>query len=370
MNHRIAQTNRDLLHQVSVLRAMLSGAVVAPMMQPYVQSVLAMCDALQKEALRQLKDLDYGLESTVPDILEATQRAVNLFDLVNTRFAPPIIRYADEDRLPLVLIAWLHESHSVTREKPFAVADGGFAIYPTPDWPIVYLLPVTRRKTLLLLPFLIHEFGHLLYACHKEELDDLVGEYQQRVAKALAPTTVRDRGPSTTDEGFQRAVAEAWYSWTQEVFCDAVGLATGGEGYLKAFSHYFRFRSSQEYYLPRRDQLARRHPVTRIRTTMLLDRARQLGFDEAASEVAEAWDETARILSIREDYEGTWTDELFVPLRKTIDDMLEECSPVSCLALPDGAPVGLVNEAWRRFERGDQDFPEWERSAAGRLLSA
>jgi hypothetical protein len=210
----------------------------------------------------------------------------------------------------------------------------------------------------------------LLYACHKTELDELVGEFQQQVARVLSPTTVRDRGPATTDDGFQRAVAEAWYSWTQEVFCDAVGLCVGGEGYLKAFSHYFRFRSSQEYYLPRRDQLMRRHPVTRIRTMMLLDRARQLGFEEAASEVAEAWTETARTLSIREDYEGTWVEDLFVPLRKTIDDMLEESSPVSCLDLPDGAPLPLLNEAWQRFERGDRDFPEWERSAADQLLSA
>lgn len=370
MNHRIAQTNRDLLHQVAVLRKMLTNAVVAPVMRSYVESVLVMCDALHQEALRQLKDLEYGLESTIPDILEATQRAVNLFDLVNTRFAPPIIRYADEDRLPLVFIDWLHGAHPVTRWKPFAVADGGFAVYPTPECPIVYLLPVTRRMTLLLLPFLIHEFGHLLYACHKDELDDLVGEYQQRVAKVLAPTTVRDRGRSTTDEGFQRTVAEAWYTWTQEVYCDAVGLTIGGEGYLKAFSHYFRFRSAQEYYLPRRDQLLRRHPVTRIRTTMLVDRAKQLGFNEAASDVAETWDMTARALAIREDYEGTWGDELFAPLRKTIDDMLEESSPVSCLALPEDAPVAIINEAWKRFEKNEPQFAEWEKAAIDSYLAA
>ena len=111
MNKRLVQTNRDLLHQVSVVRAARSSASVASVMGPYVESVLAMCEALHKEALRQLKDLSYGLEDTIPDILEATQRAGNLFDLVNTRFAPPIIRYADEDRLPLAIINWVHEAH-------------------------------------------------------------------------------------------------------------------------------------------------------------------------------------------------------------------------------------------------------------------
>ena len=368
MNKRLVQTNRDLLHQVSVVRAALSSASVASVMGPYVESVLAMCEALHKEALRQLKDLSYGLEDTIPDILEATQRAGNLFDLVNTRFAPPIIRYADEDRLPLAIINWVHEAHDATRKKPFAVADGGFAVYPTPDWPIVYLLPVTRRMTLLLLPFLFHEFGHLLYACHKAELDELVGEFQQRVAQVLAPTTVRDRGPTTTDEGFQAAVAEAWYAWTQEVFCDAVGLSIAGECYLKAFSHYFRFRSSHEYYLPRHEQLLRRHPVTRIRTAMLLDRARQIGLDGPASDVADAWMLTARTLGVREDYEGTWVDELFMPLRKAIDDMLEEASPISCLALPTNAPVSMINEAWTRFEGDATGFAEWERATIDKYL--
>ncbi len=368
MNNKLAQTNRDLLHQVSVLRAALSSADVAVVMKPYVESVLAMCEALHQEALRQLKDLAYGLEDTIPDILEASQRAVNLFDLVNTRFAPPIIRYADEDRLPLALINWLHAEHAVTRGKPFAVSDGGFAVYPTPDWPIVYLLPVSRRMTLLLLPFLIHEFGHLLYACHKAELDELVGEFQRRVARVLAPTTVRDRGPVTTDDGFQRTAADAWYPWTQEVFCDAVGLTIGGESFIKAFSHYFRFRSSQEYYLPRRDQLLRRHPVTRIRTTMLVDRARQLGLDRAALDVGDTWALTAATLGIREDYEGTWVDELFVPLKKTIDDMLEESSPLSCFALPDNAPIPMINEAWRRFEDDERNFDGWERLAIAQYL--
>lgn len=103
---------------------------------------------------------------------------------------------------------------------------------------------------------------------------------------------------------------------------------------------------------------------------MLIDRAKQLGFNEAASDVSETWDMTARALAIREDYEGTWGDVLFGPLRKTIDDMLEESSPVSCLALPEDAPVAIINEAWKRFERNEPCFAGWERAAIDRYLGA
>ena len=40
-----------------------------------------------------------------------------------------------------------------------------------------------------------------------------------------------------------------------------------------------------------------------------------------------AWLGTARLLKVREEYEGTWSDEFFVPLRKMLDDMLEEAAP-------------------------------------------
>lgn len=369
MHARLARTNLDLVHQVTVLQNAISSSDVAPVMEPYLQSVLAMCKGIEHEARRQLTDLTYGLDDTIPDILEATQRAMRLFDWVNVRFAPPIIRYRDEDRLALSVIQWLHESHDSARGKPFAVSDGIFSVYPTPEWPIVYQLPVTRRMTLLFLPFLIHEFGHLLYACHKAEMDELVGEFKQRVARVFSPTTVRDTAQGRYEDGFQRSVADAWYAWTQEVFCDAVGLVVSGESYLKAFSHYFCFRSSEEYYLPRHEQIKRPHPVTRIRTTMLIDRAKKHGFVEAASEVDEIWESAARSLGIREDYEGTWVDELFVPLRKTIDDMLEEASPVSWDAVTDGSPVEQLNEAWQQFEHQGDGFPEWERCAVKDLLA-
>lgn len=36
------------------------------------------------------------------------------------------------------------------------------------------------------------------------------------------------------------------------------------------------------------------------------------------------WQETANTLGISKDYEGTWEEEFFVPLIKTIDDMLKD----------------------------------------------
>ena len=80
------------------------------------------------------------------------------------------------------MLRFLHDSNAKTATLPFGLSDGSFAIYPTDKIPPIYLVPTSRQTTLLYLPLLFHEFGHLLYACHKTELDELVKDLQKVVA--------------------------------------------------------------------------------------------------------------------------------------------------------------------------------------------
>ena len=60
---------------------------------------------------------------------------------------------------------------------------------------------------------------------------------------------------------------------------------------------------------------------------MLVDRARKHGHSDLADSVKTGWAETAKAIGIQEEYEGTWSENFFLPLRKTLDDMLEESQP-------------------------------------------
>ena len=79
-----------------------------------------------------------------------------------------------------------------------------------------------------------------------------------------------------------------------------------------------------------------------------------------------------------EDYEGTWADEFFLPLRKTLDDMLEESQPVdyrnavgnqSAVAHADN-PTALLNEAWEQFEQSPATYRAWERASIEAFLKS
>jgi hypothetical protein len=327
MRAYLEESNQDLLYQIAVVQELLGKTSVCGALTPYVGQVIQLCEALCRQAQRNLTDLGYGLDDTLNDILAATQGLTNVFEVVNTRLAAPVVRARPEDRLGLLVLRFLHDSNPMTAALPFGLSDGSFAVYPTDKIPPIYLVPTSRQTTLLYLPLLFHEFGHLLYACHKEDMDDLVKELQKIVAAALAPKSVRSRAAASRSSSFRKQVVTAWYTWAQEFYCDAVGITVGGPCFLKAFSHFFRTRSNDQYYVPRDEQLQRRHPVTWLRTKMLVDRARKYGLHTLADTVQDAWAETAVVLGIQEDYEGTWSDDFLLPLRQMLDDMIENSPP-------------------------------------------
>ncbi len=270
----------------------------------------------------------------------------------------------------------LHDTCPKTAALPFGITDGNFAVYPTAQLPPIYQVPVTRQKTLLYLPLLFHEFGHVLYACYKQEMDDLVKDVQRVVSAALAPRSVRGSGVKAS--AFRQQVVTAWFAWVQEFYCDAVGITIGGPCFLKAFSHFFRTRSNDQYHVPREEQLRRRHPVTWLRTKMLVDRARKHGLNALADDVEKGWAETAKAIGVQEEYEGTWSESFFVPLRQALDDMIEESQPsvhrpedvIVSEAAPSLTAVQLCNLAWAKFETTSATYRSWERMAIDGFLKS
>jgi hypothetical protein len=374
----LVEANRDLLRQIDLLNQLIGQACTPAELTPYVASVASVCSELRRDVLRNLQDLEYSLPQSYEDTLHATMQLTTTFELVNTRFAQPIVRSRSDDRLVLLILRWLHDVHRDAAGVAFAFSDGDFGVWPAQPLPVIYFLPTSRQHTLLYLPLFFHEFGHLLFACHQPELEDLTKDFQRVVRDQVSPLTVRGRDLGGPEGDFREEVVSAWFSWVQEFFCDAVGLSIGGPCFLKAFSHFFRTRSEDAYHVPSGEQVAGEHPVTWLRIRLLVDRAMKLGFCELADRTARAWDSVARTLGVAEDYEGTWADELFDPLRKTIEDMLVEAGPrLFCnedLQMRESGqaqnPVGLCTGAWDRFEADPDSYAAWEREAARAYLAS
>jgi hypothetical protein len=361
--------------EIARLESALSSVSVLPELSAYHEQISKVCEILRRQGHRNLHDLSLNKDEILPDILSETQSLAKLFRLYDEHFASPVLRSLPSDRLCLRAITWLHAHHPETQNVPVALSDGGFSIWPEPQLPIVYFMPPSRQHGLLYLPLFFHEFGHLLYACHKPEINNLVCELQKEIAGLLEPISQRDDLYAQEDARRRTAIAETWYEWTQEVFCDTAGLTIGGPCFVNAFSMYLRMGGRDEFHLPREKLEFSRHPVTWLRIRLLAERAHQMGLVEA-DRLETEWNQIATTMGIAEEYYGFYDDRFLPSIRKTIDDMLIEASPYQFTTedvssdwdSDSSTPVHLLNRAWSVFLNDPSSYDSWEQQAISIFL--
>lgn len=150
-------------------------------------------------------------------------------------------------------------------------------------------MPSTAQNGLLCLPLFFHEFGHLLFACHRQELDDLICSYQQQIRELLTPIAQRDDRYSKAAGKSRVAIIETWYKWMEELFCDCVGFRIGGMSFIHAFSMYLRMQGREQSHVAK-DQLAyREHPITWLRVRVLVEQIRHANIENEADELEKNW---------------------------------------------------------------------------------
>jgi hypothetical protein len=356
----------------------LDLAAVPPELEPYKQHIVRLCDMMQALADRNIVFLGLGDDDILEDVLSDTQQVARYVRLLSTRLAIPILRAASADRLCLTLIGWLHDAHLSTVVYPPVTSDGSPAIWPFTSLTPMYFFPCIEQRGLLYLPLLFHEFGHLLYACHRQEMDDLVEELRRAIGNALVPPSQRNDRHAQNQTARRQAIVDTWYSWAQEFFCDAVGLTIGGPSYIHAFSSYLSSMDRAEFYRGPEELQKSAHPVTWLRIQFLAERAIAAGYSAVAQRMTDDWQVVAQTLGVVEDYHGFYTPAVADHLSRTIDDMLEEAAPRQCTddeahgqswSVRTDSMIRLLNWAWQVYETQPNAYDAWE-AAQIRLLLA
>jgi hypothetical protein len=381
----LRQNNNDLLCETGLLREHLevAASAIPPELRPFHNWIMSLCDQFQVAALQNIVDLNLQKDSILPDILSNTQVLTRSIRLFNQTLVGPVLRARGSDRLCLKVLGWIHSTHSLTQHIPMALTDGEFASWPQPKWPTIYFMPPSAQHRLLYLPLFFHEFGHLLYACHEAEMDDLIKDLQRMIAQFLEPSAQRDDRHAQSEAKRRSVIVETWYEWAHELFCDAVGFQMGGPAFAYSFSMYFRVLMRDQYHIRPEELEHREHPVTWLRVKLLADRARRMGFETDATTLEETWSTIAATMAVVEDYYGFYTDDFLPSIQQTIDDMIVEAAPrafknheVSAAELLKldftstlSSPVQLLNQAWRKFLDDEGGYTAWEKKAIESLLN-
>jgi hypothetical protein len=372
--------NHHLLRDIDRLKQEVSKAHVLEELAPYMERVIALCDLAREQIQRNLSDVALGRVSILEDILSSTQQASQIVRLLSSKMATPILRCSPSDRLLIRFLRWMHSQHQNVARFPAVFMDGDCSMWPFLGLCPIYFFPAAEQRILLYLPLCFHEFGHLLYRLHEQELNALVQKLQQEVDEVLRPPSQRNDDYMVWQKSQRELIVTTWYKWTQELLCDAVGLRIGGPAFLWAFSTYLGTFERGDFYRDPAELERSEHPVSMLRIRVLTERANHLGLSRAANGVMEEWKSIADVMNVSEDYHGFYDDRIFATIEKTLDDMLIEVSPRPFISdeieieskevHQDDSPIKLVHKAWDKFFSSSPDeYNLWERKAIESWLS-
>lgn len=377
MRDVLIEHNQRLRHSIQELHAFVAAADIPAELASYQTLILEMCAREYATVEGNLSDLALMRDEILEDIRSNTQEVTQRCTLLSVHLALPILRASNADHLPLWIIGWMHMAHGETAILAPAFADGATAVWPGMGiWPI-YFLPCMDRRGLLYLALLFHEFGHLLYARHRPEMDDLIKDLQQTINRHLRPASQRNDRHAEEQARQRQIIVETWYSWAQEFFCDAIGLIIGGPAFLYAFAGYLNRLNSDDF-APREENIrGSSHPVTWLRVQLLAERARILGYYAAADYVEQRWQAIADGMGVREEYHGCYDATIGAALRATLEDMIVEVEPRLCPSAEaqgqewcyeDHTPVQLLNFAWNTYLADPDKYSAWERAILDELF--
>lgn len=378
MREMLEQANLALLAEIDLLiDALPRKETIAAELVSYYNQIVKSCQSLRCKVHQSLRDLNTGKDEILEDILSNTQTHTREFHLYNYRLVTPLRRYRESDLLCLKIIHWLHQVHPQTRKIPGAFCDGDIGIYPSVGYPITYFMPSSAQYGLLYLPLFFHEFGHLLYSCHKTELDQLVLELQKEIETILKEEMANQVDTRAKEAQKRRVVVQTWFTWTQELFCDAVGFRIGGLSYVYAFSMYLKMWGIDRFQLTVEKLARSSHPITWLRIKFLTRFLRDAGLNAVAQRVSDEWQSIANTLAVKEDYLGFYFENFQQPILNTITDMLTETAPYDFNRheyaghkYKSDSPIHLLNLAWQKFYEAPRKYPQWEKQAVVDFLAA
>jgi len=379
MREILKSNNDDLLREIRLSRSQIHDKPVPNELSLYKNWLDGYLDHLEKLISENFYYLSLNEDSIIPEILDKTQSITRDFRVLSSRFLPPIVRLNNTDTLCLKILSWLHGNHEQSKGKPFAVSDGVFSIYASKEIPLIYFLPTSSQQSLLHTPLFFHEFGHFLYAFHKQEMDDLVKGLQADLEEYLIIPFQQNDSKHSKEKEKAASIIETWFDWTQELFCDAVGLHIGGASYLHAFSHYLRMIGRGSFYVPEKDLNKSSHPISWLRVMFLAERAVRYGLVEEAKDIQSDWNKIAAVLGESGNYHGYFKDQYRAPIIETVDKMIVEANPIYFsdhnLPVIDFDPdvnnfIQLVNVAWTKYKSDINSYSAWEQSIFQHYIAA
>jgi hypothetical protein len=370
MNNFIKGLYADLIHRIDVVVADIKSRKHHPNIQHrFIDDTLDSFSLLRDELQNAFDTGVLESDTFIRNNIFHFNRINRSFKAIHSYRYLAIKNYGNPEIFFFQIISKIYTEHRITALPPIVstISNHDYYYWAVPYFEII-ALPAGEEHSLLNLPDMYHEIGHLLHSMFNGKSCELSSEIiDKHFQKEMVRLT--DEASGSPVVHFLKEVEEAKYlwaaAWLEEFTCDLVGTYMTGAAYawtnlkLLSLGH-----GSVKIY-----EHSQSHPADEARMRIILLMLEKLKLQKEKKEVEAAW---ITFLKTTEIYKPGIYD-LFYPqklLQQIVDeffDFYQNADLASYPELNNDSIAFLLNEAWRIAQANPQSFSAYETNAMSNL---
>ena len=366
----------DLLRRCEVLRSMLKSKGYHPDVADYAGQILDLISKTEIEVTHLLADPSLGSEKMLANNLGAYRLRAQFIKLLEWYPVAAILSYGESDHYFFGLVSRIANQINYPFPIPIVSALSKGYYWSQPLFNLIGV-PALEEHSLLGLPDLLHEMGHLIIGLRKAVLLGGFGK-ELKAHFAREKQSVRDgQKPPEYEEMIEDAEQQWSDEWTAEFASDMIATYLVGPAYAWANLRLCSSSLSDNVFEPGPDDLHGTHPSDDARMTGIVQMLAQSKMQATAASLGEKWEEYVRLTGhVRPpDYAFCYPVSL---LEKLADCVFRGCTQLKLkpFSKQEASTEGdinipiLINGAWDEFSSNPLEYPKWEEARLDELASS
>ncbi len=284
---------------------------------------------------------------------------------IEENFIGHLARFNDSDLFFSLLAASIWEEANLPDIPPVAVTSTSGYFCTLASFGIIFS-PPSIEHNLLIIPDLVHEFGHVLHEGgnvkllgqrFEASLEAHIQELENQVRRTSRPI----------DQKLIIDIAGRWDpkwepKWAEEVACDTLATFLLGPAYAWCNLHLCLQNSNAHQYQGE-------HPADAARSKHVIRVLRRMGYGAVADEIEGLW---MRYLTFsgqgpHSHYLDYHPDDIFIAIMEDVEEAIADHGIGSTGACPT---LDLLNSAWAEFNKDRDGYAEWQKQTLSDLKTA
>lgn len=362
----------DLKQRCQVLRMLLEQHQCHSDVVAYRAEVLEWIAQVEDEIEGLMKDPSLREDSLLANNLQNYRLRAQTVKIFEWYPVPIILRYGPSDHYFFAFMEQSIDEIKYPFPTPIVSTSSSEYYVSYPDFNLIRG-PVLEEYSLLGLPDLFHELGHILVNRQRNEIlsrfdRDLKNHFnseRQRIRAAQRPPEY---------EEIIESIQQQWIDeWTVEFTCDMIACYLVGPSYGWANLRLCASSLSDNVFWPGPDDVASTHPSDDARVKGIVEILNLIGSEVDAAQIKQRWDDYVSLTGHNppSDYALCYPTPL---LKKLARYVLRGCKELGLKAFSEQESrsgstsiSNLLNNAWKEFFARPHEYPIWEQHQLAEL---